>query len=147
MTVTKLSEEWKQCRDIYNLIAKTDCTIDDAARRFGVSYTAASTRVRAWELRKSEYDLLKDFTAGQVIAMLPAVNVNMLISECGITPEWTIRNIKLAASKTGEVLKKMNVQAINGLQEFQGDYVRIDGRIYPLTPEESDVVLDLIGGE
>lgn len=145
MTVTKLSEEWKQCRDIYNLITKTDCTIDTAARRFGVSYTAASTRARAWELRKTEYDLLKDFTAGQVIAMLPAVNVKMLISECGITPDWTIRNIKMAASKTGEAIKKMNVQAINGLQEFQGDYVRIDGRIYPLTPDESDAVLDMIG--
>ena len=146
MTVTKLSEEWKQCRDIYNLITKTGCPINGVARRFGISYTAASTRARAWELRKTEYDLLKDFTAGQVIAMLPAVNVKMLISECGITPDWTIRNIKMAASKTGEVLKKMNVQAINGLQEFQGDYVRIDGRIYPLTPEESDAVLDLIGG-
>lgn len=145
MTVTKLSEEWKQCRDIYNLITKTGCSINGVARRFGISYTAASTRARAWELRKTEYDLLKDFTAGQVIAMLPAVNVKMLISECSITPDWTIRNIKMAASKTGEAIKKMNVQAINGLQEFQGDYVRIDGRIYPLTPEESDAVLDMIG--
>lgn len=147
MTVKKLSEEWIQCRAIYNLITHSGCTIEEAARQFNISYTAASTRARAWELRKTEYDLLKDFTAGQVIAMLPAVNVNMLISECGITPEWTIRNIKMAASKTGEVLKKMNMQAINGLQEFQGDYVRIDGRIYPLTPEESDAVLNLIGGE
>ena len=147
MTVTKLSEEWKQCRDIYNLITRTECTIDDAARRFGVSYTAASTRARAWELRKTEYDLLKDFTAGQVIAMLPAANVKMLISECGITPEWTIRNIKMAASKAGEIIKKMRIETINGLQEFQGDYVRINGRIYPLTSKESDSVLDLIGGE
>lgn len=145
MTVTKLSEEWKQCRDIYNLITKTECTIDDAARRFGVSYTAASTRARAWELRKTEYNLLKDFTAGQVIAMLPAGNVKVLISECGITPEWTIRNIKMAASKAGEIIKKMHVESINGLQEFQGDYARIDGRIYPLTPDESDTVLALIG--
>ena len=145
MSVTKLSDDWKQCRDAYNLTHKADYTLQQAADQLGISYTATTTRSRAWELRKREYDLLKDYSAGQVIAMLPAVNVNLLITECGITPEWTVRQIKMAAGKAGAAYRRMNIAAINGLQAYQGDYVRIDGRIYPITEEEAEAIFEIIG--
>lgn len=147
MNVRKLSDDWKQCMDVCNAVKKEQLTLQEAAGKLGISYTAASTRLRAWELRKKEYDLLKDYSAQQVIAMLPAINVNLLITECGITPDWSVRQIKMAAGSAGAAYRRMNIAAINGLDAYQGDFIRIDGRIYPITEEEAEKMLEILGGE
>lgn len=147
MNVRKLSDDWKQCMDVYNAVRKDKKALQEAANDLEISYTAASTRLRAWELRKKEYDLLKDYSAQQVIAMLPSINVHLLITECGITPDWSVRQIKMAAGSAGAAYRRMNIAAINGLEAYQGDFIRIDGRIYPITEEEAEKMLEILGDD